>query len=268
MRALFTPRRVSSASIILAMWCAITPAAWAQWTKIPETGPRTTDGKSNLSAPAPKRPDGTPDLSGVWTGPGGRFVENFAADLKPGEVSYQPWAKALVDERAGGARERENPTTNCLPAGVPRINVVPPPWRIVQSDGFIAILYESGNLWRQIFMDGREPVRDPNPSWLGYSVGRWDGATLVVETIGFNGKAWLDQRGNPTTEALRVTERFHRRDFGHMDLQITIDDPKAYTRPWTVTVPVTLQTGAGAQLLENVCENNRDLENLPGERPR
>ena len=99
MRALFTPRRVSSASIVLVIWCAITPAAWAQWTKIPETGPRTTDGKSNLSAPAPKRADGTPDLSGVWTGPGGRFVQDLAADLKPGEVSYQPWAKALVDER-------------------------------------------------------------------------------------------------------------------------------------------------------------------------
>jgi len=105
----------------------------------------------------------------------------------------------------------------------------------------------------------------------GIPLGGWDGTgspEFTTKTIGFNGKAWLDQRGNPTTEALRVTERFHRRDFGHMDLQITIDDPKAYTRPWTVMVPVTLQTGAGAQLLENVCENNRDLENLPGERLR
>jgi len=248
--------------VVLAAFCATAPAASAQWTNIPQPVPRTSDGKPNLSAPAPRLPDGRPDLSGLWAGPAGRYVQNLAADLKPGGLPYTPWAKALVDERAGGARERENPTANCLPAGVPRISVVPPPWKIVQSDGFIAILYESGNLWRQIFMDGREPVRDPNPSWLGYSVGRWDGDTLVVETIGFNGKAWLDQAGNPTTEALRVTERFHRRDFGHMDMQITMDDPKAYTRPWTVTLPVTLLSGT--ELFENVCENNRDLEHLPG----
>jgi hypothetical protein len=253
--------------VLLALFVAASPAP-AQWTKIPESGPRTADGKTNLSAPALKRPDGTPDLSGVWAGPAGRFVRNLAADLEPGEVSYQPWAKALVDQRADGAREAENPTANCLPAGVPRINAVPPPWRIVQADGLIAILYESGYLWRHIYMDGREPIRDPNPSWMGYSVGRWEGDTLVVETSGFNGKAWLDQVGNPTTEALRVTERFRRRDYGHMDLQITIDDPKAYTRPWTVMLPVTLQTGAGAQLLENVCENNRALDHLPGERLR
>jgi hypothetical protein len=255
-----------SFAVVLVAVCLAAPAASAQWAKIPQPVPRTADGKSNLSAPAPRLPDGTPDLSGVWAGPAGRYVENLAADLKPGEVPYQPWAKALVDSRAGGARERENPTANCLPAGVPRINVVPPPWKIVQSHGFIVILYESSNFWRQIFMDGREPVRDPNPSWMGYSVGRWDGDTLVVETIGFNGKAWLDQQGKPTTEGLRVTERFHRRDFGHMDLQITIDDPKAYTRQWTVTLPVTLQPAA--ELLENVCENNLDLELLPGERLR
>ncbi|MBI2187114.1 MAG: hypothetical protein HYU37_08300 [Acidobacteria bacterium] len=249
---------MASSIALLALWSA---PAWAQWTKIPETAPRTTDGTPNLSAPAPRLPNGKPDLSGLWAGPAGRYVQNLAADLKPGEVPYAPWAKALVDERAGGARERENPTANCLPAGVPRINVVPPPWKIVQSDGVIVILYESGNLWRQIFMDGREPVRDPNPSWMGYSVGRWEGDTLMVETTGFNGKAWLDQRGNPTTEALRVTERFRRRDFGHMDMQITIDDPKAYTRPWAVTLPVILQTGT--ELFENVCENNRDLEHLP-----
>jgi hypothetical protein len=236
------------------------PPAWGQWTRIPQAGPRTTDGKPNLSAPAPRLPDGKPDLSGVWAAPGGRYVQNVAADLKPGDVPYQPWAKALVGERADGSHERESPSVSCLPPGVPRITYAPPPWKIVQSTGFIVILYEAYNLWRQVFLDGREPVRDPNPSWLGYSVGRWEGDTLVVETTGFNGKTWLDQQGKPTTEALRVTERFHRRDFGHMDIQITIDDPKAYTRPWTVRVPVTLQIGA--ELLEFACENNRDLELL------
>lgn len=252
--------------LCVALGALIASPVSGQWTRIPQTGPRTADGKLNLSAPAPRLPDGKPDLSGVWAAPGGRYVQNLAADLKPGEVPYQPWAKALVAARAGGARERENPTANCLPAGVPRINAAPPPWKLIQSDGFIVILYEAANFWRQIFMDGREPVRDPNPSWVGYSVGRWEGDTLVVETTGFNGKSWLDQQGKPTTEALHVTERFHRRDFGHMDIQITIDDPKAYTRPWTVTLPVTLQTGA--ELFENVCENNRDLEHLPGERLR
>jgi hypothetical protein len=266
MRALFSPPRLSSAWIILLMWCAAVPAARAQWTKIPQTAPRTADGKPNLSAAAPRLPDGRPDLSGVWAPPGNRYVRNVAADLKPDDVPYQPWAKALVDARADGSHGREDPAANCLAPGVPHINAAPPPWKLVQSDGFIVILFEAFNVWRQIFLDGREPVRDPNPSWLGYSVGRWEGDTLVVETSGFNGKAWLDQLGKPTTEALHVTERFRRRDFGHMDIQITIDDPKAYTRPWTVTLPVTLQVGT--ELLEFVCENNRDLENLPGERLR
>ncbi|MBI4887076.1 MAG: hypothetical protein HY824_08280 [Acidobacteria bacterium] len=253
--------------LVLAAFCAAAADTSAQWTKIPQTGvPRAADGKPNLSAPAPRLPDGRPDLSGVWAAPGGRYVQNVAADLKPGEVPYQPWAKALVDSRADGSHGREDPDANCLAPGVPRIDYAPPPWKIINGNGEVAILYEAMNLWRQIYMDGREPVRDPNPSWLGYSVGRWDGDALVVETTGFNGKAWLDQQGKPTTEALRVTERFHRRDFGHMDIQITLDDTKAYTRPWTVTVPFTLQPTA--ELLEFICENNRDLENLPGERLR
>jgi len=264
MRALLSVTRLISFGVVLALVGATGSAASAQWTKIPQTVPRTPDGKPNLFAPAPKLPDGHPDLSGVWAAPGGKYVQNVAADLKPGDVPYQPWAKALVDSRAGGARGGEDPDANCLAPGVPRIDYAPPPWKIVQGNGFIAILYEAFNLWRQIYMDGREPVRDPNPSWLGYSVGRWDGDTLVVETTGHNGRAWLDQLGKPTTEALRVTERFHRRDVGHMDIQITIDDAKAYTRPWTVTVPVTFQPGA--ELLEFICDNNRDLEHLPGGR--
>jgi hypothetical protein len=256
------------AALLLAVLFLAAPPVWAQWTKIPQTGPRTADGKPNLSAPAPRLPDGKPDLSGVWlTSGGGRYVENLSADLKPGEVPYQPWAKALVDARADGSHGREDPTANCLAPGTPRINATPLPWKIVQGSGSIAILYEAFNLWRQIFMDGREPVRDPNPSWTGYSVGHWEGDTLVVDTTGFNGRSWLDQAGKPSTEALRVTERFHRRDFGHMDVQITIDDPKAYTRPWTVTLPVTLLPIA--ELLEFACnENNKAPESLPGERIR
>ena len=268
MRAFFAATGWVSSGAILIVLSTTAPVASAQWTKIPQTGvPRTPDGKLDVSAPAPKLPDGRPDLSGVWAAPGGRYVQNLAADLQPGDVPYLPWAKALVDARADGSHGREDPDANCLAPGVPRIDAAPPPWKIVNGNGSIVILYETFNLWRQVYMDGREPVRDPNPMWLGYSVGRWEGDALVVDTTGFNGRAWLDQQGKPTTEALRVTERFHRRDFGHMDIQITIDDPKAYTRPWTVTLPVTLQQ-PGAELLEFICENNRDLDNLSGGTPQ
>ena len=236
----------------------------AQWVKIPQRSvPRGLDGKPNLSAPAPRLPDGHPDLSGIWEPSGNRYAQNIAADLKGVEIPYQPWAKALAAERASGSRSKEDPPANCLPQGVPRINASPPPWKLVQTAGFIVLVYESHTLWRQIFLDGRELAEDAPPTWLGYSTGKWDGDTLVVDTRGFNGKSWLDQSGKPTTEALRVVERFRRKDFGHMEIQITIDDPQAYTKPWTVTEQVRLLTDT--ELMESVCnENNRDLEHLPG----
>jgi hypothetical protein len=237
----------------------------AQWVKVPPPKiPRTADGKPNLSAPAPRLADGKPDLSGIWEqAAGGKYVQNIAADLKPEDVPFQPWAKALWDERKTGAHSREDQTAHCLPQGVPRINAAPPPWKIVQTPDFIVIVYEAFTLWRQIFLDGRQMAGDANPSWLGYSTGKWEGDTLVVDTRGFNGKAWIDQSGKPSTQALHVIERFHRRDFGHMDLQITIDDPKAYTKRWTVTQQVRLLPNT--ELMEDACnENNRDLEHLPG----
>ncbi|PYS38191.1 MAG: hypothetical protein DMG14_18645 [Acidobacteria bacterium] len=235
----------------------------AQWVKVPAPAiPRTPDGKPNLSAPAPRLPDGKPDLSGTWE-PNGRYVQNLAADLKPEEVPFQPWAKALFDERRTGAHSREDQAAHCLPQGVPRINAAPAPWKIVQTPGFIIIVYEAFTLWRQIFLDGRELADDVTPTWLGYSTGKWDGDTLVVDTKGFNGKAWLDQSGKPSTDALHVIERFRRKDFGHMDIQITIDDPNAYTKPWTVREEVHLLPDT--ELMEFICnENNRDLEHLPG----
>ena len=237
---------------------------WAQWTKVPlEAIPRTADGKPNLSAPAPRLPDGKPDLSGVWSPNANRFLRDIAVDLKPGEVPYQPWAKALYESRVDGSHSKEDPDANCLPQGVPKIDAAPAPWKIVQTPRFILIAYEAFNLWRQIFLDGREVAADVNPSWMGYSVGKWDGATLVVDTKGFNGKAWLDQVGRPSTDALNVIERFRRKDFGHMDLQITIDDPKAYTKPWTVNQDVHLLPDT--ELMEFICnENNKDIEHLPG----
>jgi len=245
-----------SGYVSLAMFSLLSLSANAQWVNLPAS-------KVNLSAPAPKMPDGHPDLSGIWEPSANKYLRDIAADLKPGEVPFQPWAKALFDERATGSHSKEDPDANCLPQGVPKIDAAPAPWKIVQQPGFIVIVYEAFNLWRQVFLDGRSLAADLNPTWMGYSTGKWDGDVLVVDTRGFNGKAWLDQLGRPSTDALHVTERFRRKDFGHMDLQITIDDPKAYTKPWTVTEEVHLLPNT--ELLEFICnENNRDVAHLPG----
>ena len=243
--------------------CGIAPAD-AQWVNVPAgTIPRTADGKPDLAAPAPRLADGTPDLSGIWQ-PNAKYVSNLAADLKAGDVPLQPWAQALYDERKRGLHAAEDPPANCLPQGVPRINAAPLPWKIVQMPRLVLIVYEVFNLWRQIFLDGRElgPPANVAPTWLGYSTGHWDKETLVVDTKGFNGRTWLDQSGLPATESLHVTERFRRVDYGHMDVQITIDDARAYTRPWTVTEPVRLLLDT--ELMEFACnENNVALQRLP-----
>jgi hypothetical protein len=233
----------------------------SQWLNYPTPGiPRLPDGKPNLSAPAPKTPDGKPDLSGIWL-TGGGYTRNIAKDLKPGEVSFQPWAAALYQHRVD-TNGKEDPQAYCVLSGVPRENVVPYPFKILNTNGPIVILYEALHSYRQIFMDGRPLPKDPNPSWMGYSVGHWDGDTLVVESAGFVDNNWLDNSGHPGTEALRLTERFRRRDFGHIDAQITIDDPKAYTKPWTVNLQFTL---TDTELIEYVCdENEKDVRHLVG----
>jgi hypothetical protein len=230
----------------------------AQWTNVPAPQmPRTPDGKPNLSAPAPRLPDGTPDLSGVWSPPMG-YARDLARDLKE-SVPFQPWAKALYDERASGSLWKEEPDANCLPQGVPKVLLVPAVWRIVQTPKIVFFVHEAFNLWWQAFTDGRSfaPHPDVAPTWHGYSTAKWEGDTLVVDSGGFNGRIWLDQLGKPATEALHVTTRFHRKDFGTMNIHITIDDPKAYTKPWMVSVPVTLLPAA--ELMEFIClENEKD----------
>jgi hypothetical protein len=238
----------------------------AQWVNVPPAKiPRTPSGKPNLAAPAPRLPDGKPDLSGMWV-PANKYAgkpQNFAADLKVKKVPFQPWAKALYEERKTGVHGKEDPSARCLPQGVPRVDAAPGQWRLIQTAGFIAIIYEAfSTYWRQIFLDDRELAEDAPPTWLGYSTGKWHGDTLIVDTKGFNGQAWLDLMGKPSTEALHVIERFHRKDFGHMDIEITIDDPKAYTKPWSVREHV--QLSPDTELMEAICnENNRDLEHLP-----
>ena len=239
-----------------------TAAAHAQWVNYPTPEvPRTPDGKPNLAAPAPKTADGKPDLSGVWTPPFG-YTGNIAKDLKPGEVQFQPWAEALYKHRLD-TEGREDPQAYCTLSGVPREHVVPYPFKILNAKGVIVILYEALHSYRQIYTDGRQLPKDPNPAWMGYSIGHWEGDTLVVQSSGFVDNNWLDNGGHPGTESLRLTEKFRRPNFGHINLELTIDDPKAYTKPWTVNLQFT--ASPDTDLIEYVCsENEKDLKHLVG----
>ncbi len=259
-------RRVLAVGAVAAALVSTTEFAVAQWwLDVPaDTIPRLANGEPDLEAPVARTRDGRPDLSGIWaarTRPA-PYSRNLAADLNPEDVPFQPWARDLAEQRADGSYSREDPPANCLPQGVPRLGGAPAPWKIVQTPDLIVIIYEAFGLWRQVFLDGRRLADDVNPTWLGYSTGRWEGDTLVVDTRGFNGRAWLDQVGKPSTDQLHVVERYTRHNVGQMDVEITIDDPGAYTSPWTVTQRVRLQ--ADTELLEFVCnENNIDLEHLP-----
>jgi hypothetical protein len=249
-------------AIILAAIMFGATALQAQWLNYPTPGiPRLPDGTPNLAAPAPKTPDGKPDFSGIWLTHAG-YTGNIAKDLKPGEVSFRPWAEALYKHRVD-TKSKDDPQAHCVLSGVPREHVVPYPFKILNTSGMIVILYEALHSYRQIFMDGRPLPKDPNPTWMGYSIGHWEDDTLVVESAGFVDNNWLDNSGHPGTEAMHLTERFRRRDFGHIDLQMTIDDPKAYTKPWSVNLELALTPDT--ELIEYVCsENEKDLGHLVG----
>ena len=191
----------------------------------------------------------------------GSYLVYVTSDLKPEEI--QPWAAALYQQRADDFR-KDTDGIACLPPG-PKAGISgggPYPMKIVQTPNLVAILYEYHTIFRQIFTDGRALPQDPNPTWMGYSGGHWDGDTLVVTTAGYNDRTSLDLAGHPHTEALRLTERYHRRDAGHLDLQVTFDDPKAYTRPWTL--PIEFDLIPDGDLIEYVCENERDKAHLVG----
>ena len=253
--------RVMAGVVVAAVSLCVVPAGAAQWFNYPTPGvPRLATGTADLRAPAPRTADGKPDLTGVWRGAGPLYRFNIAQDLKPEDI--QSWAEALFLQRVRDSR-KDSPLARCLPVSVPFHNFFNLT-RIVQTPGLMVILYESPNSpHRTVFTDGRELPQDPNPAWLGYSVGRWEGDTLVITTTGFNDRGWLDSAGHPQTESLRVTERLRRRDFGHMDFEITIDDPKAFTRPFTVKTERLL--AADTDLLEDVCENERDGRHLYGD---
>lgn len=247
-------RHITLMSVVIAL-ASIAPAH-AQWLKYKTPGiPRTADGKPDLSAPAPRMADGKPDLSGLWhIDPAGTAETGKAEDgVKP-----QAWAAALTEKR----REtigRDSPSVLCLPPG-PVVDMGV--GKIVQTRNLLLMLW-NGTLYREIFLDGRDLPKDPNPDWMGYSVGHWEGDTLVIVSIGFNDRTWLDDLGHPHTEALRVTERIRRRDFGHLEVVRTMVDPGALKEPWIV--PVKLELNADTEQLEYVCnENERDREHLVG----
>ena len=245
----------------LAILCITAAICSAQWTVRTAGIPRSADGKPNLAAPAPKLPDGRLDISGLWE-PADTLIGDIAKNLKPGSVPFQPWAEALYNQRRA-TLSKDDPTGWCVPGGVPRSDAVPYPFKIVHTPAMTIVLYEAVHSYRQIFTDGRPLPKDPNPAWLGYSIGHWDKDAFVVESAGFNENAWLDNWGHPGTEQLKVTERFLRPDFGHMNIEITIDDAKAYTKPWTVVLP--LRYVADAEMIEYICsENNKDLDHLVG----
>ena len=236
----------------------------AQWLNQPTPGiPRTPDGKPNLAAPTPRTPDGKPDFSGLWNKISPKYSRNIAADLKPEDI--QPWARALVDQRREDLG-KEYMNVQCVPLGPGYVTAADSTgaemMKIIQTPGLIIIL-NPDLTYRQIFLDGRALESAPNPSWMGYSVGHWEGDTLVVESAGFNDRTWLDHDGHPHTEGLRTTERYRRRNFGSLDLEVTFSDPATYARPWTVAVRAEL--AADTEMIEWVCnENKRELAHWVG----
>ena len=250
-------RKVPAAAFAtLAIAAFLCGAAQAQWLNYKTPGiPRLADGKPNLSAPAPRTADGKPDLSGFWRIDAAGTAETGKAD---DAVKAQPWAEKLTEQRKENYG-RDSPSINCLPSGVTIDGGV---GKVVQTRNLLLMLW-SGTMYREIFLDGRPLPKDPNPDWMGYSVGHWEGDTLVILTAGFNDRTWLDDFGHPHTEALRITERLHRRDFGHMEIVRTAEDPGALVEPWTV--PVKLELYADTEPLEYVCnENERDAGHLVG----
>jgi hypothetical protein len=249
-------------------------SAHAQWPPHPTPNvPRTANGEPDLTAPAPRTAWGTPDLSGIWERYGGfgqseteASKKERPADAPPaatffdlganmeGGLPYQSWARELRAQRMADGM-RDNPDAHCLPMGHMQLHLHPQPRKIIQLPNLIVMLWEGNSGIRQIFMDGRSlPDNDPQPWWYGYSVGHWEGDTLVVVTTGFRDSGWLDVNGSPLTDQGKITERFTRVSYGHMIIDVTIDDPKAYTKPFTVRVEhgIMLDT----ELIEFICGEN------------
>jgi hypothetical protein len=272
----------------IAIGAAISPSLSAQWPRYPTAGvPRTPDGKPDLTAPAPRTADGKPDLSGNWirgdgqlgpagggtiggqapsfsVGPPVTTFRDVGANVKEG-LPLQPWAAELVKTRRAG-NSKDNPDAHCLPMGLMQFHNHGQPRKMIQTPGLTLIVYEANYGLRYIFTDGRTlPSRDAQPWWYGYSIGRWEGDTLVVDTTGFKDGGWLDIIGNPLTDAAKLTERFRRPSYGTLEIDVTIDDPKAYTKPWIVRVNQRIMLDS--ELMEFIClENQKFISYLKGQK--
>ena len=262
---------------VLGILFSLPSVCVAQWLKYPTPGaPRSPDGTINLTAPAPRGSDGKPDLAGIWEPitslnleevSGSAFADQFVnlGSGLQGGIPYTDWAAGFVKARNANLR-RDDPATHCLPIGPTLLYTRPLLHKIVQTPGLLVILFERDVSYRQIFTDGRPLPIDPQPSWNGYSSGKWDGDTLVITTSGFRDGNWLDRNGSPLTDAGKLTERFRRLDYGHLEIELTVDDPKAYTKPWTVKLKQRLVPDT--ELLDYVCvENEKDTQHfVPNER--
>lgn len=249
--------------------------AGAQWLHYPSRGvPRKADGAPDMDAPAPKAADGHPDLSGLWKAeerpcpPGGCFDQMINEQFLDigfgvkGGLPLRPWAAALLKQRTADSG-KDDPTTHCLPGSPVQMHTSPFLRKLIQLPDEVVLMSENGPIYRQIFTDDRPLPDDPWPYWYGYSSGKWEGDTLVVHTIGFRDGLWLDRNGTPLTDAAKMTERFRRPSFGRLEIEITIDDPKAYTAPFTVKVRQNLTVDT--ELIDSSClENEKDWPHLVG----
>jgi hypothetical protein len=261
-------------------------AGLGQWLHYPTAGvPKKADGSPNRTGPTPRMSDGKPDFSGIWhtarlipcTPDSSKFIDcgteiggsPLALDLgtdMTGGLPYQPWAAALVKQRKAD-HGIDDPHVRCLPDNPPRTWVMPHLVKAVHSPKLLVLLYEVNAMYRQIFVDGRPPLVDPNPSWNGYSTGKWDGDTLVVQTNGFRDDLWIDMAGSPMSEAAVMTERMRRPNYGTLELEITINDPKTYTRPWTVKMVQKIELDT--ELIDEIClENEKSYQRLQSVRPK
>ena len=266
--------RVRATSLCVLMTLSALPLS-PQWLNYPTAGvPRSASGAPDLNAPAPKMPDGKPDLSGLWamrcpTANGTVFCSpEFAVPQVFGDIGrgvkgglpYQPWAADLVKTRKAD-NGKDDPTSHCLPGGVAKLHTSSLLRKIVQTPGLLVFLTERNAEYRQIFLDGRPLPKDPDPSWNGYSTAHWDGDTLVVETAGFRDGQWLDRAGSPLTDAARTTERLRRPNYGTLEIDMTVDDAKAYTHPWSIHLTQALMLDS--ELLDYIClENEKDDRHL------
>jgi len=228
----------------------------AQWLNYPAAhAPRLKNGSVNLAAPAPRDANGHPDLSGIWVTADGKYLQNLGVD--GADIAMLPWAaKVYAERQANDSATR--PSLHCIPHSITDFDALAVPKKLIQTPGELIVLFEAFHSYREIFTDGRSLPKDLDPAWFGYSVGRWQGDTLVVESTGINDMTWLDDGGHPHSDALRITEKLHRSDFGHMAVELTIDDPRTYSRPWRVTLPWKLLPDT--ELLDWACLNEKDAQ--------